>query len=293
MTEQQPTCVCCKLPIREGEKSEIAGAYVHHTNDAVCATRLIEHVAELEQSLEKSILRNAMQRFDERLADVRAEQPRYETPSARELIERLHGYVSDTTDGPKYAKALRDIELALDRAAIPTDEPRVVEAWRGERKVTISVDDVLRSWGTDMDTEMTLEPRTLDTVQKAMDWLYSPLPPVDGDQSIGKLRSAAQAVVDRWDAPLWKDAPATGKYIAALRNALVLPIPNFLRNQENLKAEQSELEKFRHALWHISVGSHTIPVGISEAAHYRRKAKEAIGDWWPGAQASKEIEVKS
>ena len=34
------------------------------------------------------------------------------------------------------------------------------------------------------------------------------------------LRKAAQAVVDRWDTPLWKDAPATATYIEALRQAL-------------------------------------------------------------------------
>ena len=35
-----------------------------------------------------------------------------------------------------------------------------------------------------------------------------------------KLREAAQAVVNRWDTPLWKDVPATAEYIAALRKEL-------------------------------------------------------------------------
>lgn len=34
------------------------------------------------------------------------------------------------------------------------------------------------------------------------------------------LQQAAQALVDRWDTPLWKDVPHTGKYIDALRAAL-------------------------------------------------------------------------
>ena len=34
------------------------------------------------------------------------------------------------------------------------------------------------------------------------------------------LRAAAQAVVDRWDTPLWKDAPSTAEYIGRLRTAL-------------------------------------------------------------------------
>ena len=34
------------------------------------------------------------------------------------------------------------------------------------------------------------------------------------------LRKAAQALVDRWDTPLWKDAQHTGVFIDALRVAL-------------------------------------------------------------------------
>lgn len=37
------------------------------------------------------------------------------------------------------------------------------------------------------------------------------------------LRAAAQALVDRWDTPLWKDVPATAEYINALRAALSAP----------------------------------------------------------------------
>ena len=35
-----------------------------------------------------------------------------------------------------------------------------------------------------------------------------------------ELIAAAQAVIDRWDTPLWKDAPATAEYIARLRKAV-------------------------------------------------------------------------
>ena len=34
------------------------------------------------------------------------------------------------------------------------------------------------------------------------------------------LRKAAQAAVDRWDTPLWKDVPATAEHINELREAL-------------------------------------------------------------------------
>jgi len=39
------------------------------------------------------------------------------------------------------------------------------------------------------------------------------------------LREAAQAVVDRWDTPLWKDVPATAVFINELRAALAEPEP--------------------------------------------------------------------
>jgi hypothetical protein len=48
------------------------------------------------------------------------------------------------------------------------------------------------------------------------------------------LRKAAQALVDRWDTPLWKDAPHTGVFIDALRGALAqseqepYPLPDSL-----------------------------------------------------------------
>lgn len=34
------------------------------------------------------------------------------------------------------------------------------------------------------------------------------------------LRKTARAVVDRWDTPHWKDAPATAVFIGALRKEL-------------------------------------------------------------------------
>jgi len=34
------------------------------------------------------------------------------------------------------------------------------------------------------------------------------------------LQKAAQAVIDRWDSPAWKDQPHTAEYIAELRRAL-------------------------------------------------------------------------
>lgn len=36
------------------------------------------------------------------------------------------------------------------------------------------------------------------------------------------LLNAARAVVERWDTPLWKDAPHTGNYIHSLRQSVAL-----------------------------------------------------------------------
>jgi chemotaxis regulatin CheY-phosphate phosphatase CheZ len=35
-----------------------------------------------------------------------------------------------------------------------------------------------------------------------------------------RLRKSAQALVDRWETPFWKDAPHTGKFIRSLGDAL-------------------------------------------------------------------------
>lgn len=48
-----------------------------------------------------------------------------------------------------------------------------VEIWHGDRKVTIYSDTVLRVWGSDIEPEMSDAPRTLQSVQDAVDWLYA------------------------------------------------------------------------------------------------------------------------
>jgi len=40
------------------------------------------------------------------------------------------------------------------------------------------------------------------------------------DQTLIELKAAAQAVIDRWDSPSWKDLPATADYIHRLRKAM-------------------------------------------------------------------------
>ena len=53
------------------------------------------------------------------------------------------------------------------------------------------------------------------------------------------VRAAAQAVVDRWDTPLWKDAPATAGYIGRLRATLAVPAQP-VAEQANADSVQEE-----------------------------------------------------
>jgi|SRR6267154_164274 len=63
----------------------------------------------------------------------------------------------------------------LTDSAVDDDNAPTVECWNGEKKVTIYPTTVLRSWGKNIDTEMSDEPRTLKSVDDAMRWLYGPL----------------------------------------------------------------------------------------------------------------------
>jgi hypothetical protein len=40
------------------------------------------------------------------------------------------------------------------------------------------------------------------------------------EKEVARLRAAAQAVVDRWETPFWKDAEPTAAFIYRLRDAL-------------------------------------------------------------------------
>lgn len=60
----------------------------------------------------------------------------------------------------------------------------------------------------------TQPPDLLMTVNDAQ--VSSSATPKEGEE----LVRAAQAVVDRWDTPLWKDVPHTGEFIGKLREAL-------------------------------------------------------------------------
>ena len=56
------------------------------------------------------------------------------------------------------------------------------------------------------------------SLEVAYDNLLAQLKAVQAERD--ELRALAQAVVDRWDTPLWKDVPATAEYINRLRAAI-------------------------------------------------------------------------
>jgi len=83
------------------------------------------------------------------------------------------------------------------------------------------------------------------------------------------LRQAAIAVIERWDAPMWRDLPATGKHIAALRKALKAPeqesvaAPDIKAMQANGKgpapcARFCEANAFQNAIRQAEQGSQVL-----------------------------------
>lgn len=80
------------------------------------------------------------------------------------------------------------------------------------------------------------------------------------------LREAAQAVVDRWDTPLWKDVPATAVYIADLRAALAAaPQPPEVAPvqlpEPIARIEGGSLK------WHIPDSRYSLPVRYLQGTH--------------------------
>jgi len=70
------------------------------------------------------------------------------------------------------------------------------------------------------------------------------------------LQKAAQAVIDRWDSPNWKDQQHTAEYIAELRKALDAEIAQAETVDRNLRVTaQSEQEQaVEPVAWTVTVG---------------------------------------
>ena len=73
------------------------------------------------------------------------------------------------------------------------------------------------------------------------------------------LRTAAQAVVDRWDTPLWKDVPATAEYIGRLRAALAAGQATAAPAQPAPSGATEEVENLRKALVYAAFALHDTP----------------------------------
>lgn len=94
---------------------------------------------------------------------------------------------------------------AQSRDPVEAGDEVPVEVWHGDRKVTIYTDCVLRVWGANIESQMSDAPRTLQSVQDAMDWLYAPFAVVLDDE-----RAAFEAWAD--ERPYDLPRVPTGQY---------------------------------------------------------------------------------
>lgn len=89
------------------------------------------------------------------------------------LLDAHMGLPFTTERGEEIQRAVRLMRQArevLSESSEPSERP--IEVWHGDRKVTIYADTVIRVWGADIENEMSDEPRTHESVGKALDWLY-------------------------------------------------------------------------------------------------------------------------
>ena len=62
------------------------------------------------------------------------------------------------------------------------------------------------------------------------------------------VRAAAQALVDRWDTPAWKDAEHTGAFIQRLRKALAAPPAPEVRAPLSIEEVEAILARWDYAI---------------------------------------------
>jgi hypothetical protein len=119
-----------------------------------------------------------------------------------------HEY-TDPDDGTRCFSALgfaRDILHVLEK--------ETVEVWHRDRKVVIYADSVMRGWGPNIETEMSNAPRSLQTVQDAMDWLYK-------EQS--KANTPIEKLIGDYEADGFDFGYVEGVERAALRHVATMP----------------------------------------------------------------------
>lgn len=126
------------------------------------------------------------------------------------------GWIGDPpTIAPALYKAQSDAWYSFAFSGIPTREVKVLEPCRRAPAVPTrkQIEQYLYEQGAVTVSRDVAEAAGLARLAGNMQ--SAPAVPVPQG-----LREAAQAVVERWDTPLWKDVPATAVYIADLRAAL-------------------------------------------------------------------------
>lgn len=186
----------------------------------------------------------------------------------------------------------------------------VIDSAQKQQALRLAVDAALSAPAWPMRGVRVEDDKVIVTVKGGNDaarWLCGELVAlIDARPVMTDLRTAAQALVARWDTPLWKDAPHTGKYIDALRQALAVP-PIGSDLYERLHALSKQLEgsgridehehpgayatildamaaEQAHAA--LSVPAGWIPVskglpGVDQARCFVIAPKASQGDLWP------------
>jgi hypothetical protein len=102
-----------------------------------------------------------------------------------QMVRALLARIEETTALQRELQRARDTidTFEMEANPRPAHEPEVesppVEVWNGDRKVTIYEDVVIRVWGPHIENEMSDEPRSHESVNAAIKWLYSSEPPSD------------------------------------------------------------------------------------------------------------------
>lgn len=117
----------------------------------------------------------------------------FDTESSRQRLDAAKDLAAKIAQAHELADAgqvderlMRDIAEANAQAQVdllrrvfgeslvePSWDEIPVEVWKHHKKVTIYRQTVLRSWGANIETEMSSVPNTLNAVQDAMNWLYA------------------------------------------------------------------------------------------------------------------------
>ena len=132
-------------------------------------------------------------------------------------------------------------------AAMPSEAP--VELWRGDRKVTIYRDVVIRVWGSNCAYEMSDEPRTLESVNAAVEWLFAPIlaekERLERNRDMWKGQCERQAEALRQNAIAFQgkclDLDAAEAALAAERERADMAVRQMIKQNERLAAIRAQI----------------------------------------------------